>query len=135
MLKALTVLFVFWQSGFYQAHSLTLGLESAISKHMKTHRWFTRNRFVPHLRIASVVTLMSAAAAMAFVAVNPSSPLFLAKSDSKSAIDKLRQNRAALFRNKLAIPGPEQEGGPTAAAEEAYAIRAAGAAYVPFTLT
>jgi hypothetical protein len=109
-------------------------LESAISKHMKTHRWFSRNRFVPHLRIASVVTLMSAAAAMAFVAVKPSGPLW-AKSDNKSAIDKFAQGRAALFRNKLAIPGPEQEGGPTAAAEAAYAIRAAGGAYVPFTLT
>jgi hypothetical protein len=42
---------------------------------MKTPRCFTGNRFVSHLRIASVVTLMSAAAAMAFVAVNPSGPL------------------------------------------------------------
>jgi hypothetical protein len=45
------------------------GLESVISKHMKTHRWFNRNRLVPHLRIASVVTLMSAAAAMTLLAV------------------------------------------------------------------
>jgi hypothetical protein len=101
---------------------------------MKTHRWFSRNRFVPHLRIASVVVLMSAAAAMAFVAVKPSGPLW-AKSDNKNAIDKVRQNRAALFENKLALPGPEREAGPTAAAEEAYANRAAGAAYVPFQLT
>jgi hypothetical protein len=36
---------------------------------MKTHRWFNRNRLVPHLRIAGVVTLMSAAAAVAFLAV------------------------------------------------------------------
>ena len=67
---------------------------------------------------------MSAAAAMAFVAANPSGPFLLGKSDNKGAI-----------RNKLAMPGPEREGGPTAAAEEDYANRAAGAAYVPFTLT
>jgi hypothetical protein len=33
--------------------------------YMKTPRWFTRNRLVPHLCIASAVTLMSAAAATA----------------------------------------------------------------------
>jgi hypothetical protein len=101
---------------------------------MKTHRWFTRNRLIPHLRIASVVTLMSAAAATAFVAVKPSGPLWV-KSDSKNAINKFSQNRTALFRNKLAIPGPAREGGPTAAAEEEYAKRAYPAAYVPFELT
>ena len=39
---------------------------------MKTPRWFTRNRLSSHLRIAGAVTLMSAAAAMAFVAVKTS---------------------------------------------------------------
>jgi hypothetical protein len=102
---------------------------------MKTHRLFSRNRLIPHLRIASVVTLMSAAAAMAFVAVKPSGPLFLAKSDAKSGINKFSQNRAALFRNKLTLPGPQQEGGPTAAAEQAYAKRAYPAAYVPLAAT
>ena len=101
---------------------------------MKTPQWFTRNRLASHLRIASVVTLMSAAAAMAFVAVKPSGPLWV-KSDNQNAIDKLRQNRAALFKNKLALPGPERDAGPTAAAEEAYMNRAAGGAYVPFQLT
>jgi hypothetical protein len=101
---------------------------------MKTPRWFIRNRFVSHLRIAGVVTLMSAAAAMAFVAVKPSGP-FWAKSDNQNAIDKRIQNRVQSLRNKLALPGAEREGGPTAAAEAAYALRAAGGAYVPFTLT
>jgi hypothetical protein len=109
-------------------------LESAISTHMKTYRWFNRNRLVSHLRIAGVVTLMSAAAAMAFVAVKPSGPLW-AKSDKKDAFDKRMQDRVQFLRNKLALPGAEREGGPTAAAEAAYAIRAAGGAYVPFTLT
>ena len=71
---------------------------------------------------------------MAFVAVKPSIPSW-AKSDSKSAINKLSQNRAPLFRNKLAIPGPEREGGPMAAAEEDYANRSGPAPYVPFELT
>ena len=37
-------------------------------KYMKTNRWFNRNGVFPRLRIAGAVTLMSAAAAMAFVA-------------------------------------------------------------------
>jgi hypothetical protein len=38
---------------------------------MKIPHWFNQNRFQANLRIASVVTLLSAAAAMAFVAVKP----------------------------------------------------------------
>jgi hypothetical protein len=102
---------------------------------MKTPRWFTGNRFVSHLRTVGAVTLMSAAAAMAFVAVKSSGPLLWAKSDNKNAVDKFRLDRAALFRNKMALPGPEREGGPTAAAEEEYAKRAYPAAYIPFELT
>jgi hypothetical protein len=101
---------------------------------MKTPSWFTRTRFFSLVRITSASTLLTAAAAMAFVAVKPSGPLWV-KSDSKGAINKLSQNRAAWLRNKLALPGPEREGGPTAAAEADYANRAAGAAYVPFALT
>jgi hypothetical protein len=102
---------------------------------MKTQHWLTRHRLASHLRIAGAVTLMSAAAAMAFVAVNPSGPFLWAKSDNKNAINKFSQNRAALFRNKLTVPGPEREGGPTAAAEQAYANRAYPAAYVPLVAT
>ena len=137
MLKSLTLWFLSWQSRrsrlSHSPHSPKLQLVH-ISKHMKTHRWFTRNRLVSHLRIASAVTLMSAAAAMAFVAVKPSGPLLL-KSNNKNAINKFSQNRTALFRNKLAIPGPEREGGPTAAAEQDYVNRAGPAPYVPFELT
>src|SRR4029077_8619404 len=77
-----------------------------------------------HLRIAAAVTLMSAAAALAFVAVNPSGPLLLGKSDNQAAINKLRENRVELFRNKLALPGAEREGGPATAALEEFAHRA-----------
>ncbi len=40
---------------------------------MKTPRWFNRNRFFSHLRIASAGTLLITAGALAFVAVRPSS--------------------------------------------------------------
>jgi hypothetical protein len=101
---------------------------------MKTPHWFTRNRLASHLRIASAVTLMSAAAAMAFVAVKPSGPLFLANAENKGGIDKLRQNHAELFRSKMTLPGPEREGGPVSAAEEDYAKRAFPATDIPFAL-
>src|SRR4030095_2903017 len=100
---------------------------------MKTPHSFTRNRLVSHLRFAAAITLMSAAAAMAFVAVKPSGPLW-AKSDNQNAIDKLRQNHAELFRSKMTLPGPEREGGPVSAAEEDYAKRAFPATDIPFAL-
>src|SRR6266480_3539645 len=102
---------------------------------MKTPPWFNRNRFFSLVRIATVITLMSAAAAMAFVAAKPSGRSLWAKSNNKTAINKFAQDRTGLFRNKLALPGPAREGGPTAAAEGEYAKRAYPAAYVPFELT
>src|SRR5438874_5891950 len=101
---------------------------------MKTHRSFSPNRLVTHLRLAGVVTLLSAAAAMAFVAVKPSGPLFLVKAENRGEIDKLRQNHAELFRSKMTLPGPEREGGPMSAAEEDYAKRAFPATDSPFAL-
>ena len=101
---------------------------------MKTPPSFSRTRFFSLARITSASVLLTAAAAMAFVAVKSSGPSW-AKSDSKNTINKFNQNRAQLFRNKIAMPGPEQDGGPTAAAEQAYANRAYPAAYVPFALT
>src|SRR5712691_5765893 len=101
---------------------------------MKTPPPFSRTRFFSLVRITSASVLLTAAAAMAFVAAKPSG-LSWAKSDSKNAVNKFNQNRVQLFRNKLAMPGPEREGGPTAGAQEAYTNRAYPAPYVPFTLT
>src|SRR5437870_602414 len=101
---------------------------------MKTPPPFSRTRFFSLVRITSASVLLTAAAAMAFVAAKPSG-LSWAKSASKNAVNKFNQNRVQLFRNKLAMPGPEREGGPTAGAQEAYANRAYPAPYVPFTLT
>ena len=101
---------------------------------MKTLHSFSRNRFASSVRFAVAGTLLSAAVAMAFVAVKSSAPLWV-KADNKNAVDKFRQDRARLFTNKMALPGPEREGGPTTAAEEEYAKRAYPAAYIPFELT
>src|SRR6476620_9124842 len=57
---------------------------NCIIKSMKSQRWFNRIRILTNLRIASAVTLMSAAAAVAFVAVNSPGPLFSGKLDNKS---------------------------------------------------
>jgi hypothetical protein len=102
---------------------------------MKTPRGFNRNRFFSLGRIASAGAFVCAAGAMAFVAAKSSDPLLWGKSDNKGAINKFRQDRAGLFRNKMVLPGPEREGGPMAAADEEYANRAYPAPYVPFELT
>ena len=87
-------------------------------------------------RIAGAVTLVSAAAAVAFVAVNRSSPLSVGKLDGKTrVVSKLRRDDAEKLKNNMAMPGPEREGGPMAASEEDYANRAFPAAYIPFRLT
>ena len=79
---------------------------------------------------------MSAAAAMGFVAAKPSGPLLLGKSDNTDqAINKFRQGRDQIGGNRRALPGPETDRGPVAAAEEAYANRAYPASDVPFKLT
>ncbi len=89
-----------------------------------------------HWRLAGALTL-SAAAAVAFVAVNRSSPSSVAKSDAKArTVRKLgRDDAEKLKKNMMAMPGREREGGPMAATEEDYANRAFPAAYIPFQLT
>jgi hypothetical protein len=72
---------------------------------MKTPRWFTRNRFSSHLRIATAVTLTSAAAAMAFVAAKTSGPLLLGKSggndEAKLEASSVRSNAFASHLRRL----------------------------------
>jgi hypothetical protein len=78
---------------------------------MKSKRWFNRILILTNLRIASAVTLMSAAAAVAFVAVNPSGPLFSGKLDNKSEA-KLgaRSMRSKAFGQHLkTLLGPAHE--------------------------
>ena len=101
---------------------------------MKTPRWFTGNRFVSHLRMAGVVTLLSAAAAMAFVAVKPSGPMLASAQDRLRTTTKFRGDPDLLGGNKRTMPG-DQEGGPLLAAIEDYAHRAYPAKDVPMTAT
>ena len=106
-------------------------------KSMKTSRSFGKpNRVLSFLRFASGLTLISAAVAMAFVAVKSPSPSLAGKSlDRQQAMLKLEQDRIQWLKNKMTAPGAEREGGPFAAAEQDYANRAFPAAYVPFKLT
>jgi hypothetical protein len=89
---------------------------------MKTPRWFTRNRFSSHLRIATAVTLTSAAAAMAFVAAKTS------PSHAKISTSHLRPRHGDVFETSLGKLS--QSGEPEASrihngrAQEAYDNRA-----------
>ena len=77
---------------------------------MKTSHWFIRNRLLSHLRIAGAVTLLSAAAAMAFVAVSPSGPLREktdGKVEAKLAAKSLRSN--VFGRHLQTLLGPAHE--------------------------
>src|ERR1041384_5294888 len=94
------------------------------------------NAVVSYCRFLFGLTFISAAVAMAVVAVKDPSPSLVGKSqDRQQAMIKLQQERIQWLRNKLALPGAEREGGPFAAAEQDYANRAYPAAYVPFKLT
>jgi hypothetical protein len=63
---------------------------------MKTSGWFNQNRLASHLRIITAGILLSAAAAMAFVAVKSSSPSLAAKPGGKVA----RSLEEKFVRNK-----------------------------------
>jgi len=102
---------------------------------MKQTRFSQPNRLFSSIRSAIAVSLVTAAAAMAFVAIQPSVPWLLGKSEKKNVTNKFSQTPAQLHRNKLALPGAEREGGPTARAEEDYANRAYPAPYVPLATT
>src|SRR6266481_1034026 len=103
---------------------------------MKAPHSFSRNRFFSSVRFAIAITLMSAAAAMALIAAKSSGPFLLGKSgNTNQAINKFRQDRDQTGGNRRAMPGPEIDRGPMAAAEERYAHRAYPASDVPFRLT
>jgi hypothetical protein len=87
-------------------------------------------------RLAGAVTLVSAAAVVAFVAVHSSGPSLVAKSQNHpKAIGKFRMDPDALPGNKQMLPGIERDGVPFLAADEAYANRAYPAADIPFSAT
>src|SRR5205823_3283495 len=59
---------------------------------MKIPSWFNQNRFTSIVRVASAVTLISAAAAMAFVAVRPSTAA-APQNETAIAVDPNNPNR------------------------------------------
>src|SRR5258707_14002331 len=101
---------------------------------MKTPRWFTRTRFFSLARIASASTLLTAAAAMAFVAIKPPSPTLASSQDRLRVTSKFRGDRDAAGGNKRTLPG-DHDGGPLLAAMEDYAHRAYPAKDVPMQAT
>src|SRR5580765_5368040 len=104
---------------------------------MKTSRGFTQpNRILSFLRFGSGLTLISAAAAMAFVAAKPSGPLFLSKSDNPpQRTEKFKQDGDELLGNKVTRPGISRDKGPFGAALEKFSLRAYPAADVPSEAT
>src|SRR5438132_424153 len=91
---------------------------------MKTHHWFSRTRLYSAVRFSTAAVLLSGAAAMAFVAINPSGPFLLGKSDNTHhPVNKFRQGRDQSGGNRRALAGAETDRGPLTAAEEAYANR------------
>jgi hypothetical protein len=105
---------------------------------MKTSRGFTQaNRIPSFLRFGSGLILISAAAAMAFVAVNPSSQLLSGKAAGKGEANSVRFNALASYLRprhgdvfetslgKLSQSGePEASGKHNGRAQEAYDNRA-----------
>jgi hypothetical protein len=92
---------------------------------MKPTRWLTHsNPLLSHLRIATAGTLVSAAAAMAFVAANTSSPPLLGKSDRKGEAKReakfVRSEAASRRFETLLGEAPAGDG----AAQEEYDNRA-----------
>src|SRR5436190_15118929 len=82
---------------------------------MKTPRWFTRNYLFSQLRIASAVTLMSAAAAMAFVAGGDTLVTIGSRSSSfsqdKVVTAKIAGERDEVLRSARTVPGEGPIGG------------------------
>src|SRR5207249_4992382 len=82
---------------------------------MKTSRWFTRNYLLSQLRVASAVTLMSAAAAMAFVAGGDTLVTIGNRSSSflqdRLATAKIAGERDEVLRSAHTVPGEGPIGG------------------------
>src|SRR5436190_2293390 len=103
---------------------------------MKNAHWFTRNDLSSHLRIATAVTLTSAAAAMAFVAANNSSPLLSGKSAGKgeAKLEARAVRNKALADRFMTLLGRAKsscEGSPIdGLAQEAYDNRAYPSAWI-----
>ena len=107
-------------------------------KSMKTSRSFSKpSRILSFLRFGSGITLISAAAAMAFVAVKSPNPPLTTTAAHRAPLlfNKFRQDPDEFLGNKVMLPGPTSDRGPTAYAEEEYARRAYPGTDIPFSAT
>ena len=100
---------------------------------MKTPRWFSRNHLLSQFRAAAAVTLMSAAAALAFVTASNIGPLTTGSKSPHRSLHKQAENGLASRNEWLDEVAPTED--PWAAAEEDYLDRAYPADYVPFSFT
>jgi hypothetical protein len=87
------------------------------------------------LRLGSAIALFSAATAMAFMSLTSEKTSLVTSSERGRAVAKFRGDRDEIGSNKLALPGPQRERDPLSAADEAYAIRAYPAKYIPLQFT
>jgi hypothetical protein len=102
---------------------------------MKTPRSLSKNRFFAATRFTTAATLLTAAAAMAFVAIRPPNSTVALSQDRHGAINKFRADRDEVGGNKRTLPGIDRDAGPLLAALEDYAHRAYPAKDVPMTAT
>src|SRR5713101_4395193 len=92
---------------------------------MKTNRWCTRNRLLPYLRIATAGTLISAGAAMAFVAAKTSTTSTSHVKISVSHFRTLHRDAFETSLGQLSLSGePEAVRIHNGRAQEAYDNRA-----------
>ena len=102
---------------------------------MKIRRSFNRNRFHANLRVASAITLMSGAAALAFVATT-NNMLTTGNGSPGTATHRLMKPQAQYgLASRNEASDKERAEDPTAAAVQDYSNRAYPATDVPFRLT
>src|SRR6266403_1771020 len=102
---------------------------------MKTPRSFIGSRFVSHLRMAGVVTLMSAAAALAFVATTNNMLTTGSGSPGTTTHRFMKQQAQYGLASRNEASDKERAEDPTAGAVQDYWNRAYPATDVPFRLT
>src|SRR6188472_2713456 len=102
---------------------------------MKIPRWFNQNRFHANLRVASAITLMSGAAALAFVATTNNMLTTGNGSPGTSTHRLMKQQAQYGLASRNEASDKEGAEDPTAAAVQDYSNRAYPATDVPFRLT
>src|SRR5690242_12894670 len=109
-------------------------IQRALKTMQKSNSSTRSNAVVSYCRFLFGITFISAAVAMAFVAVKPPTKLATVSTPVRN-LEKFRQDRDEMYGHKAMLAGPMTEHGPTAAAEEEYAKRAYPGTDIPFSAT